>query len=1116
MKTIIKHLLCFFAVLVTVAAILFCSIFFWLQSSSGLEWLQTHINKTIPGNITFGKCRLSLLKTGIDLDRVVLSDPQGIALAGFSRLSLKTDWDVTRPGKIRVKRLILQDPWLDLSVHKGGRLNLVSALTVSVRKKKSTATGPGILQWLSGHIVFDSVQMVNGRFSYTPPDDTGQLESTGINFKAAGNLSSRSGNIDLTVSRVLFSSAEIHPESASIVLKAALDGNTLKIPVFDVSTGQTALSFSSSVKNIFTKPIVDGILSADTQLAELKSMFNLPGDFSGRVSTTITLQGALENSDASLVLSVAEVLGMSVLEGNLPSKMDERSTQPPLTGELVMQGTALRAENVTIGDVAVHMKLHDGTVMIDQLHLANNDSRLSAKGSVALLSPDKLGLLKDPLFDLTVESVNLDPGDFIEKAGGHFSLKGRLTGSIDKPFALLSLTGEKVFLADQSLETILLEARIEEHRLWLDRFTAEVSSGGQLKGDGWVDFEKNFEFRLATDGVPVSEIEQLQKFFPGDGQLHFEGTGKGNIQNPDIEGLLTISDISINKQPFEDIQLSFSQHDKQIRLKGALNFALDATYNLENGDINSQLKFDSTETGPYFRAAGKHDLHGKLTGNVTVSGNTRDTANLTALVDLKSVQLFFKDISLVQADLIELKISNQQILIPELDLVVLSSGDLRLQGEVGIDGPLHFAFRGRIPLAASGAFSNGLVDSTGTIVFTGKVFGTIDAPQVEADIDLQDIGMVVPGLTQKVHDVNGRIKVHENIITINDLNGYLDTGSFRASGTVEYEKLKPTRIDARIDAKSLPLEISDTMSVLLDGEVAVTGSGRTVDAKGKIVMQEGVYYKDMDVNLLKLATAQRRTVAPRTTPVSIPYFKTVNLDLDLGSRQPFLVQNNLAQLEIRPDLKIQGSLASPVINGRAQVTSGTITFQKKIFNVTRGVVDYVNPYKTEAEIDIEGETTIRSWQITLGIQGTPDKLALRLSSIPAETDSDILSLLLFGRTGREIASGTGVGQLRTEQIMAEMIVDTFGAEVKETTGMDILQMETNSSSNEQNSAGLKVTVGKHLSDRMTVKYAAESKDGEFIQRAITEYKLLENILVSGYQDNKGTYGSELMFRIEFR
>ena len=98
-----------------------------------------------------------------------------------------------------------------------------------------------------------------------------------------------------------------------------------------------------------------------------------------------------------------------------------------------------------------------------------------------------------------------------------------------------------------------------------------------------------------------------------------------------------------------------------------------------------------------------------------------------------------------------------------------------------------------------------------------------------------------------------------------------------------------------------------------------------------------------------------------------------------------------------------------------------------------------------------------------------------------------------------------------------MIADTFGDDIKKNTGIDILQVEENGNSDdEEEDSGVTVTVGKHLSDRMTVKYAVESKDGEIIQRAISEYKLLDNILVSGFQDSKGIYGSEFVFRIEFR
>jgi autotransporter translocation and assembly factor TamB len=257
-------------------------------------------------------------------------------------------------------------------------------------------------------------------------------------------------------------------------------------------------------------------------------------------------------------------------------------------------------------------------------------------------------------------------------------------------------------------------------------------------------------------------------------------------------------------------------------------------------------------------------------------------------------------------------------------------------------------------------------------------------------------------------------------------------------------------------------------------------------------------------------------VAPASKPVSVPWFDTVRLDIAIGHRQPFEVDNNLAELAISPDLTIGGTLDNPIISGRAQVREGTITFQKKRFEVQKGVIDFINPYRTEAEIDVASQTTIRTWTIHLSLKGTPDNLDMTLRSEPVETESDILSLILFGRTARELTAGEGGGQQTTGQIMAEMISETFGKDIKKTTGVDILQLETTDGEDAEDAGGIKVTVGKHLSDRMTVKYAIETKDGETTQRAITEYKLLEHILVSGFQDTAGVHGSELTFRIEFR
>lgn len=820
--------------------------------------------------------------------------------------------------------------------------------------------------------------------------------------------------------------------------------------------------------------------------------------------------------------SASDFMDSPPVDGMLDGQLTVNGPLKSLQGSLTLKAIALTSQAASIGDIDTRLRLDKGTVHIDRLNLTNRASTLTAHGHLQLLAPGSMEPVQNPSFAVTVSSDHLDPGDFIDNAKGDFTVRAALTGYIDDPAGTVAITGRQVDLAGQALPTLLFDGRLAQHKLWIDQFVAGVAPEEEIAASGWVGLDQTMAIQVKSDAITMSNIQPLKDRLPGNGKLKILTTAQGSVQDPDVEGNLTLFDITVNDEAINDMHLDFSLHDMRAEAKGDLNAAMNATCDLRQGGFHIDLVFDHTETATYFRAAGMPDLHGKLSGRVNATGNIQDATNAKATVDIDSLHLLSRDISLVKTDQIRMQLEDGKLSIPEFEMTLLTMGKLHIEGDARLDGRLNMTVGGRLPLAAAGVFSPELSDAAGIVALDGRFFGSTDSPLIYATIDLESVAMVVPGITQKIHDLNGHILLTDNTIHMQDVSGFLDTGSFALDGTVNHKQFVPTDVNLAINTKALPLEVPDTLSLLLNTDIAITGHDGTAEAKGEIVVLEGLYYKDVKINLLKLATAateRQRQVKPASEPLTIPHFDTVNLDIAIRHRQSFQVENNLAELEISPNLQVGGTLARPIINGRAQVMEGTVTFQKKTFEVTKGVIDFVNPYKTEAEIDIVSETEIRSWTITLTIKGPPDSLDLKLSSDPSETDSDILSLILFGKTGQELTAGEGGSKISTGQIMAELIADTFGDDIKKSTGIDILQVEENGSSSsddDEETSGVTVTVGKHLSDRMTVKYAVESKDGEIIQRAISEYKLLENILVSGFQDSKGIYGSELVFRIEFR
>ena len=101
-------------------------------------------------------------------------------------------------------------------------------------------------------------------------------------------------------------------------------------------------------------------------------------------------------------------------------------------------------------------------------------------------------------------------------------------------------------------------------------------------------------------------------------------------------------------------------------------------------------------------------------------------------------------------------------------------------------------------------------------------------------------------------------------------------------------------------------------------------------------------------------------------------------------------------------------------------------------------------------------------------------------------------------------------------MLADLLSASIGSDLKKASGLDILEVDSTGESRHVNDDPLKVTFGKIISPRITVKYSVETKGGVTFQRTITEYMFIENILLSGFQDSRGVFGGEVKFRYEFR
>ena len=81
-----------------------------------------------------------------------------------------------------------------------------------------------------------------------------------------------------------------------------------------------------------------------------------------------------------------------------------------------------------------------------------------------------------------------------------------------------------------------------------------------------------------------------------------------------------------------------------------------------------------------------------------------------------------------------------------------------------------------------------------------------------------------------------------------------------------------------------------------------------------------------------------------------------------------------------------------MVTGRAEIERGRLYFQGRTYVIQRGALDFVNPQRLDPLFDIEAFTRIRSYQVTLRVAGTLERVTPTLTSDPPLSSLQILAL----------------------------------------------------------------------------------------------------------------------------
>jgi translocation and assembly module TamB len=168
-------------------------------------------------------------------------------------------------------------------------------------------------------------------------------------------------------------------------------------------------------------------------------------------------------------------------------------------------------------------------------------------------------------------------------------------------------------------------------------------------------------------------------------------------------------------------------------------------------------------------------------------------------------------------------------------------------------------------------------------------------------------------------------------------------------------------------------------------------------------------------------------------------------------------------------------------------------------------------------VDLQATTRVRDYDITLSLNGEPDKLKVTYRSEPPLPEADIIALLALGRTSQETAQLQQSGQSSFTQEASSAIINqalntTFSNRAQRLLGVSRIKIDPAGLNTETNlGRGPLVTIEQQVANNLTITYSTsvEQAAQQIIQ---VEYNLSKNVSIVAIRDQNGVVSFDVSIR----
>jgi translocation and assembly module TamB len=654
----------------------------------------------------------------------------------------------------------------------------------------------------------------------------------------------------------------------------------------------------------------------------------------------------------------------------------------------------------------------------------------------------------------------------------------------------------------------------------LRRGAGRVTGGITLHSQG-----RTAEFNLTGTRIALDKISAIQTTaVPIGGQLNFDLRGSGPLLAPVGQGSLQVAKLRLGTEAEGDFRgqvssdgrtasLSIQSESPLANLEGqvTMGFAGDRP-------ISGKVSLVQFDLDPFI-VAGLHlkhiTSHSSADGVLTISGPLRQPDSIQVAADITRISFDYEFVHLTNDQDIRITYRRNEVRIDQARLHGPET-DLHLSGSARFDRdrPLRLAVSGQLDLRLLAHLLPGF-EFQGQATANVSIEGNMARPRITGHTTIHNASASYADFPVGLSKVSGDFVFDESRFLFDRVTAESGGGQLTLSGNVVYGE-GPLRYEVNASTPLIRIRYPTGLSWLAGGTLQLSGSSSASLLSGRIQVQRLLFAQGVDVASF-FATASQTTSGP---PSTSPFLRNLSFDIEGQTAPGAQIQWTSAQIGIDGDVRLRGTWDHPILLGNIHLLNGQMAFRGNNFDLTRGDINFANPFRLDPVLNVEATATISQYQLTINFSGPASRLSMTYRSDPPLPDSDIIALLALGSPGQEAglrsqsASSQSYG---ATALLSEAISSSVGGRIEHLFGISQFRVDpfVAGTATESNAAA-RVTIQEQVARDLTITYSTNAATTNQYQLIQVQYDVSRELSVEFLRDINGTYGFDIKWVKHFK